>query len=648
MNQVARKVILLNATNMETFPVYPYAFIQVRAIARRHRIDVICQDLIGIPQESWRESISKLISHHQPKIILITLRNTDTLTATDYEPADSGEDKATPYFPIERTRSLISTIRLISDLKIVVGGFGFSVLPEEMMHYLKPDYGLFGGPDAFFEKYEDILADRIEKVANLIYFRDGNLVSNPRNFFPPFDGIEYSTEGIKEMMDFYESFPDPGFLGAPIEINRGCIYDCVFCSEPLVKGNQVQYREISSIMEDIEMLYNHGIRKFYMITSELNPEGNDFILRLADTITEFNSKLDYDNKITWFGANYLLNFTVAEFQHLYDSGFTGGWFDITALDDENARDMRTPYRNSHILRDLKSYAQVKRKLDSSDKMSEEIDRGVFWTMFMGNPAVTIDTIRNTLKVANREGIPQLYDSCGLFTHIRVFDYEAPSKDTLAVTYSVTEDLGRKKYNQLLPSFAYPPSLLKVFSVLEITGLFKYLGETFLSTKYTQTRDWPDFFKKYTDAQKISKWLMEIAQFVDLQEHEQLIKNILKSEVINGGLVGNLTKDSLDLDNEQAVEIKNILFSFCFEHFPEYFKFLDLPDSQKDLTQETPYHIARKIYSRWRIESDLSDEIVSRAQSFSPEWKRDLLQFCCLAILFKFNIVVKSEYKAFFT
>ena len=41
------KVLLLNASNKEDFPVYPYAFIQVSAIARQAGIEVICKDLLG-------------------------------------------------------------------------------------------------------------------------------------------------------------------------------------------------------------------------------------------------------------------------------------------------------------------------------------------------------------------------------------------------------------------------------------------------------------------------------------------------------------------------------------------------------------------------------------------------------------------------
>lgn len=152
MNNPTNKIIFLNASNMESFPVYPYSFIQVPAIARKFEIDVICQDFLGFPQENWSDIIRQLISYHQPDIILITLRNTDSLTATDYDKSPSGDEDTIPYFPIEQTKNLISTIRNSSSLKIVLGGFGFSVLPEEMMNYLKPDFGVFGGPDEFFEK----------------------------------------------------------------------------------------------------------------------------------------------------------------------------------------------------------------------------------------------------------------------------------------------------------------------------------------------------------------------------------------------------------------------------------------------------------------------------------------------------------------
>ena len=359
-----QKVLLLNASNLEKFPVYPYAFIQVPAVARQAGIEVICKDLLGIPHERWKQTIQTLIERHNPAMILITLRNTDALIAQDYERDGLKEGGRSAYFPIQRTRELIAAIRAISELKIAVGGFGFSLLPNELMHYLRPDLGVLGGPDDFFAHFEDIKNGELDKVANLLFFQENQLISNPRILYPPLADAEYTPQAIEEMIEFYATFPSPGFQGASVEIMRGCSHACVFCAEPHSAGTKVRYRDLSAVMTDIEILVDHGITQIYIVSSELNPEGNEFILELADRIQSFNNSQAGDRKITWFGANYLLNFESDEYERLYRSGFTGGWFDITALDDENARAMRTPYRNERLLAHLKTFAECgRRQLD---------------------------------------------------------------------------------------------------------------------------------------------------------------------------------------------------------------------------------------------------------------------------------------------
>jgi len=89
MKMCNHKALLLNASNMDGFPVYSYAFIQVPAVARQSGIEVICTDLLEMPQGSWEQTIQTLIKQHNPTMILITLRNTDSLNAQDYEPDGS-------------------------------------------------------------------------------------------------------------------------------------------------------------------------------------------------------------------------------------------------------------------------------------------------------------------------------------------------------------------------------------------------------------------------------------------------------------------------------------------------------------------------------------------------------------------------------
>ena len=661
----SQKILLLSASNMDSFPVYPYAFIQVPAVARRAGIQVICKDLLGIPQGDWQHTVQSLIDRHDPAMILITLRNTDSLNIKDYDRGELKKEDGNAFFPIDQTKALIATIRVVSDLRITVGGFGFSLLPDDLMHHLRPDFGVFGGPDAFFAFFEDIKQGEYAHIANLLFFLDGQLVSNPRTFYPPLADTEYTSHAIKEMMDFYESFSSPGFLGAPVEIMRGCNHTCVFCAEPHVAGARVQYRDLSAVMKDIEILVDHGITQIYIISSELNPEGNEFVLQLADSIRSFNVRQAEDRKVTWFGANYLLNFEIDDYEQLYKSGFTGGWFDITALDDENARAMRTPYRNKRLLPHLKAHVQFEKRgldlLPAQEASNPEImdgvhdtngtkDSAIKWSMFLGNPATTTQTIRNTLRVANQEGLAQLFDSCFIITNIRVFDYEKPNKATLAVSNSFNLNLERTSYQQILPSFAYPPALLQVFgSEEEIAVMFDHIAETYLSTKYQETRDWHGFIKRKGTATSIISWLAELSNTQGV--HVPAYLGGTSSGTSSRALQKLFSEEPPIVERRsfevQAIQVVDSLLSACLEAFPEIFGALGFPRTMEKLERMIPYKLAVAIFSRWSFEDELFDELTRQAKPVLNGSLQDFIQFCIQATLYRFNVLLRPQYRELF-
>jgi hypothetical protein len=660
----SKKVLLLNASNMETYPVFPYAFIQVPAVARQHGIEVVCKDMLGIPREEWEATLKGLIERHRPAMVLITLRNTDSMVIRDYQPGGTNENDRSAYFPIEHTRELIAAIREVSDLLIALGGFGFSILPEEIMHHLHPEFGVFGGSDAFFEHFEEVKAGNPGETANLLYFQGDQLVSNPRTFYSPNAEPEYTPQIIEEMMAFYDTFPSPGFEGAPVEVIRGCPHACVFCCEPHVAGKQVRYRPLPAVMGDIQMLVNHGITKMYMISSELNPEGSHFMLQLAEDIRAFNQRQPADRVITWFGSNYLLDFGLDVHQPLHESGFTGGWFDITALDDDNARLMRTPYRNKSLLPHLKTYARFnKTKPDplqaggpSSETLQGEADRKdrpVNWSMFLGNPATTTKTIRSTLRAASREGLDQLFSKCTIITYIRVFDYEKPDHATLAATYSVTPKLERTGYRQILPSFAHSPPLLKEFGTEEeVTRLFGHLGDTYLSTRYRETRDWRGFLRVHTTAASVADWLTELGETRGV--HLPTFLRPGTGGVASGALEQLFEEGPQDEEDnageDLATEVVNALLAACLEAFPDLFGSLGLPVTMAELERTTPYELAVAVFSLWCTEEELFNKLEALTEYARPvmsESMGDFISFCLRALLHRSNLQMDPKYRALF-
>jgi hypothetical protein len=623
-----QRVLLLNAANMESFPVYPYAFIQVPAVARRAKIDVICRDLLGIPVAAWSHTLQDLLQRHDPAMFLITLRNTDSMSFADYHPNGPGKDLNKAYFPIERTKLLIKTIRELSDKPVAVGGIGFSILAEELMPILRPDFGVFGAADAFFSYFQDIIRGEYHRVANLLYFQGDKIVTNRRVYFPPSREIEYSPQAIQEMMAFYEQFPEPGFMGASLEIIRGCSHACVFCCEPHVAGREVRYRDLAAILGEIKLLVDNGITEMYLISSELNPEENGFILQVADSIRRFNEQQSAASKISWFGANYLLKFDRTDYQRLAASGFTGGWFDITGLDDRNAQAMRTPYRNKTLLSHLKDYIDYQRKgidhsaadVSGTDQVGElrnagsQEDHEIRWTMFLGNPATTMETIRETIAQANHEGLSALFDCCHIVRPIRVFDYEQPSIETLEVTFSINNELERVAYRQTMPSFAYPPLLLKHFGSEEaIETMFAHIAETYLSTAYMETRDWQDFiFRQTLDRVR--------GRFGELPERPS---------------VEHLEK-----------RIESFLHEFL-QTFSKELLALGLPTSLAELKRMTPYLLALSLYDSWSSDREVVATICEQAHIGLNDEKYQWVELFIKTVLYRFNVKLLPAYRPLF-
>ncbi|MGD8794068.1 MAG: hypothetical protein PVF47_16065, partial [Anaerolineae bacterium] len=413
----------------------------------------------------------------------------------------------------------------------------------------------------------------------------------------------------------------------------------------------VRYRDLSAIMADVETLAAHGVTEIYTISSELNPEGNDFVLELADRIRAFNQERTADRRVTWFGANYLLNFRGDEYARLHRSGFTGGWFDVTALDDENARAMGTPYRNARLLPDLKAYVQSEgariaslpaKGASRADGSGGRQEATLHWSMFLGNPATTTKTIRNTMRLANREGLTRHFVGCHIIKCTRVFDYERPDEATRAVTYSITPELTRTGYRQMLPSFAYAPALLRAFgSEQEVVRMFDHIRETYLSTKYRRSRDWLNFLQERASPASIERWMAALAEGKGIQIE-------LDAEGKTAGTLAQIFSAEAGETNEGLAEqVADRLLSAGLEAFASLFGALGLPATMDELGRMTPYELAATLYDRWRAEEELVEALAAQAAPALEGSLTDFCRFCLQAMLYRFNVRIEPKYRGLF-
>jgi radical SAM superfamily enzyme YgiQ (UPF0313 family) len=246
----ARKMVLVNANRMRP-PVVPLALEYLHHALTQSNIQADVLDLCFADDPF--EDIDSYFSRNEVFAVAITFRNTDDTCMASRE------------FLVPRLKEVTDRIRQATDAPLVVGGAGFSIMPEAILEYCDLDLGIWGEG----EKVLPLLADRLcqsQELADLpgLIFRQGRLlVRNPSQYF------ELSHISPKrEILDNRRYYTE-GAMGA-IETKRGCPMGCVYCADPLSKGDRVRLRSPRSVADEFESLLNQGVEHVHICDSEFN------------------------------------------------------------------------------------------------------------------------------------------------------------------------------------------------------------------------------------------------------------------------------------------------------------------------------------------------------------------------------------------
>src|SRR5690606_27051517 len=165
-----------------------------------------------------------------------------------------------------------------------------------------------------------------------------------------------------------------------------------------------------------------------------------------------------------------------ELRVLQRAGYVGALNDVLSLDDNNLRRARVPYRSKQAVAFLKAVT----KLDHEDAASAanaasaeaKIRAGLTQRtpkelaatigLFLGNAHADADTIRNTLRRIEDEGLRESYRAGLAFPATRVF---APDGTPICETTprglrTYGPDGAERDHDTLWPTFYYPDFLIE--------------------------------------------------------------------------------------------------------------------------------------------------------------------------------------------
>jgi radical SAM superfamily enzyme YgiQ (UPF0313 family) len=229
--------ILLVSANREPFPepVYPIGLVYVAEALQQHGAAVKIFDMRSLFSI---HSLKKTIRKFSPDVIALSLRNID----------NAAWPCVRVYLPYHAT--IAHTIRSVSNARLILGGAGFSLFPEEINSALCADGGVKGeGENA---------------ILHLLNKNSGDILTG--------DHCDLKGLGLPRDIDaIFPYFKRYGTIG--VQTARGCVNRCIYCTYPVLEGRRHRKRLPEAVADEIEILYKkYGKRNLFIVDSIFNAD----------------------------------------------------------------------------------------------------------------------------------------------------------------------------------------------------------------------------------------------------------------------------------------------------------------------------------------------------------------------------------------
>lgn len=245
--------LLVSANRMSSpYPVYPIGIAYIMGALQRHGHRA---DHVDILASGGYELLEQRLTQNSYDIIGVSIRNIDNVDSTSTQ--ELLPDIA------EATRR----IRKHSKAPLVLGGPGFSIMPEQLLDHLRADYGIVGEGEEAFPR----LVDR--------------LMAGER---PEQKLFAQSLTGFPDCPPLYSNEVTPYYVGhggmLNVQTKRGCRHGCIYCSYPAIEGKKMRYREPAAIVGEIEELCTRFGARYIFFTDGVFNDPDERYLEIAEEL----------------------------------------------------------------------------------------------------------------------------------------------------------------------------------------------------------------------------------------------------------------------------------------------------------------------------------------------------------------------------
>jgi tryptophan 2-C-methyltransferase len=232
------KILLINPNRYRNPPVMPVAleYLAGAVTEAGHEVDVLDLCFSNNPSGELAKALQSL----RPDITGISIRQVDTALYRGNE------------FFLPEIRDYVRLCKKFGT-PVVLGGSGFSIMPEKILGYTGAQYGIYGpGEQALVTLMDELQQGAVIDRASI---RDGYMALK----------ANHRTTPRAHVVDPSRYLEHEGIFG--FHTQYGCNEACFFCVEA---GTPVLQRNPQAVGREIEQLVDRGARQFHLCDAEFN------------------------------------------------------------------------------------------------------------------------------------------------------------------------------------------------------------------------------------------------------------------------------------------------------------------------------------------------------------------------------------------
>ena len=270
-----RKLLLISANRYANpYPVYPLGLSYLYSYLSERLPDL---DILSFDSNlNGNDDLKNLLISYKPDYTGLSLRNIDDVNFYTKESFVGGYKAIAD---IIKGSGILTTF--------IIGGSAFSIYPGELFELLQPDYGITGeGEESLYRLLKSLETGIPDLgIQGLVCKKDGETKLNGRDVFIKTPELSFDPA----MVQYY--WQKSGMIN--IQTKRGCPFNCIYCTYPLIEGHNVRNLDPDRILHTLRDLYYHHNIDYYFFTDSVFNISNNFNIELAEKIIKSNMKIKW-------------------------------------------------------------------------------------------------------------------------------------------------------------------------------------------------------------------------------------------------------------------------------------------------------------------------------------------------------------------